>query len=298
MRLTREEVKTYLKRIGISDIQPPTLPYLVELQRAHVQKISWQTVNIFGGKPASIDIRESVGLILNHRSGYCFHLNGAFSTLLRSLGYQVSWHAAGVQSIDENFDVNHLGLIVHVPNDETGDKWIADVGMGVMPYGPILLKAGDYEQGPFSYSVKESSVVPNGWRFEHDPAYSSIGVELSLDVVTDLGIFMPAHEKLSRSAESPWKNLFVAQQIYAGGFNELKNCVWKKTNREGIEKTEIASKSLWLDVLAEIFHEPLINYSREERNELWKRVLEQHEGWKRMASMQGAPSGTSSVIMG
>ncbi|MGW8956539.1 arylamine N-acetyltransferase [Paenibacillus sp. NPDC055715] len=38
---------------------------------------------------------ESVQLILQGRSGYCFHLNGAFSVLLHSLGYRVCLHRAG-----------------------------------------------------------------------------------------------------------------------------------------------------------------------------------------------------------
>jgi len=85
--MKREEIKAYLSRIGISEIQPPTKSYLFELHKSHVKNLSWQTIDIFARKPAAIDVRQSVQLILNRRSGYCFHLDGAFSTLLRSLGY-------------------------------------------------------------------------------------------------------------------------------------------------------------------------------------------------------------------
>lgn len=90
--LNTAEIQAYLKRIGIDDIKEPTLEFLFELQRAHVQYLSWQTVDIFAGLPAEISLQDSIQLILQGRSGYCFHLNGAFSVLLRSLGYTVDWH--------------------------------------------------------------------------------------------------------------------------------------------------------------------------------------------------------------
>lgn len=41
--LTREEIKAYLSRLGISEIQEPTKAFLFELHRAHVR--------VFLGKP-------------------------------------------------------------------------------------------------------------------------------------------------------------------------------------------------------------------------------------------------------
>lgn len=55
--LTREEIRAYLNRIGIPKIEAPTKPYLFELHKAQVRNLSWQTVDIFGRKPAGIDSR-------------------------------------------------------------------------------------------------------------------------------------------------------------------------------------------------------------------------------------------------
>ncbi|MDR6722864.1 arylamine N-acetyltransferase [Paenibacillus amylolyticus] len=63
--LNPTEIKAYLKRIGIDEIKPPTLEFLSELQAAHVEYLSWQTVDIFAGRPAGIHLRESVELMLN-----------------------------------------------------------------------------------------------------------------------------------------------------------------------------------------------------------------------------------------
>lgn len=276
--LTNTETKAYLKRIGIADIQPPTKSYLFELHRAHVERIPWQTLDIFAGRPSSIDVGASVQLILSGRSGYCFHLNGAFSELLRSLGYKVFWHRAGVQPHGEEPRVNsfHIGLTVLLEHE----RWIIDAGLGDMPYEPLPLREGEYRQGPFVYQVTASGVAENGWRLVHDPLGASAGVDVAPEIVTDMGAFAPQHEAYSRSPDSPWVRLFLIRHRHASGSNELRGCIWSRREADGIVKTEVSAKSQWFDVLADIFGERLAAYSRPERDELWSKVQRQHEAWK------------------
>jgi arylamine N-acetyltransferase len=281
--MTRSEVKAYLKRIGIPDIQPPTLAYLTELHRAHVSAIPWQTVDIVAGRPASIDPVESVRLMLGNRSGYCFHLNGAFSMLLRSLGFRVYWHRAGVQPLGQEPRINsfHLGLTVGLTDEEGREqRYIVDVGLGDMPFEPIPLRIGTYEQGPLRYQVEWSGVVPGGWRLVHDPYASFAGVDYDPEDLESLEEFIPKHEYYSRSPDSPWMKLFLVRHRHAEGGNELRGCIWTKRSRDGIEKTELRTRSQWLDVLGDVFQEHLVHYSRLERDELWARVWNFHEEWK------------------
>ncbi|MBW5446547.1 arylamine N-acetyltransferase [Cohnella sp. CFH 77786] len=285
--LTNDEIKAYLRRIGIPDRQPPTLPYLIELHQAHVRNVPWQTVDIFAGKPVSIDLKASVQLLLSGRSGYCFHLNGAFSELLRSLGYRVSWHRAGVQPLGEEPRINsfHLGMTVNMENERGEEEsWIADVGLGDMPYEPLPLRAGNYEQGPLRYAVTESRVVQNGWRLVHDPQASFAGVDYDPEVLPSLEEFKPKHEHYSRSPESPWIDLFLVRHRHAGGSNELRGCVWSNRDGNGTRKTEIQTKTRWFEVLGDVFGETLANYSRLERDDLWKKARSKHEEWKRVKS--------------
>lgn len=286
--LTNGEMKDYLKRIGIYDIKPPTRSFLFELHKAHVERIPWETVDIFAGKPVSIDIKSSVQLMINRRSGYCFHLNGAFSELLRTLGYKVSWHRAGVQPMGEEPRVNsfHLGLIVCLENEESEDeRWIVEVGLGDMPYEPLPLHPGIYNQGPLTYRVMKSGVIKEGWRLEHDPHASFIGVDYAPDVVHDLEEFIPKHEQYSRSADSPWMNLFIVRHRHAIGSNELRGCILMKRENSRIEKDEIQSKKRWLEVLGDVFGEHLVNYSNQERDDLWKKVWKKHEEWKQSKAL-------------
>ncbi|OBZ12786.1 arylamine N-acetyltransferase [Bacillus sp. FJAT-26390] len=287
--LTSEEIKRYLNRIGIADIQAPTQSYLFELHKAHVKHISWQTIDIFAGRPASIDDKQIIELMLAGRSGYCFHLNGAFSILLRSLGYKVNFHRAGVQPVGTEPRVNgfHLGLTVTLTNESQIEEiWIVDVGLGDMPYEPLPLLAGVYQQGPFIYKVVESSVAPKGWRLEHVPVGSVVGVDYAPAIIKDLEPFKPNHEHYSRSADSPWLNLFILKQRHETGGNEIRGCIWTKREENETVKIEITNKSQWLDVLADQFGEKLVNYTKPERDELWGKVRRKHEEWKLSKALQ------------
>jgi N-hydroxyarylamine O-acetyltransferase len=283
--MTKEEIKAYLQRIGIPERETPDKAFLFELHKAHVEHLSWQTVDIYARKPAGIDLRGSVQLVTTGRSGYCFHLNGAFSTLLRSLGFQVSLHRAGVQPSGEQPRINsfHLGVTVRLADDQQeGQPWIVDVGLGDMPYEPLPLIYGEYEQAPLTYKVVPSGVVKDGWRLEHDSSKGSFpGVDYDPEVLPDLTEFIPKHEFYSRSPDSVWYNLFLIRQRGAAGSNELRGCMWTRCGSEGREKIEVTTRSQWLEVLGDVFGEHLVHYSREEQNELWKRVSAEHEEWKK-----------------
>lgn len=284
--ITQSEVRAYLNRLGISDIQSPTKGYLFELHKAHVARIPWQTLDIFAGKPTSIDIQESVQLMIHHRSGYCFHLNGAFTALLRALGYKVYWHRAGVQPLGQEPRINgfHLGITVSLLNEQLGEeeRWLVDVGLGDMPWEPIPLKFGQYIQGPFQYALEPSRITDGGWRLIHDPHYSYVGVDYAPDVVNSLELFKSNHEFYSRSPESPWMELFIVRQRHEQGMNELKGCIWRKWSGNTLDKIEISSKSEWFEILADIFNEPLVNYSMIERDLIWDKVNRQHQNWKKL----------------
>ncbi|MCG7383729.1 arylamine N-acetyltransferase [Paenibacillus sp. ACRRY] len=282
--LTDSELKSYLKRIHIDDIKPPTLEFLSELHRKRVQYLSWQTIDIFTGRPEAIDLAHSVRLVLQGRSGYCFHLNGAFSILLHSLGYKVQWHRAGVQPHGEQPRVNsfHLGLSVLLPEAGSGtERWIVDVGLGGMPFEPLPLRYEVYGEAPFTYNLTSSSVASGGWRLEYEPHGPSEGVDYAPEVLLTLDEFIPKHHFYSQSAESPWHNVFLLRQRDAVASNELRGCMLRTHTAEGIHKTEIQSYTDWRELLDGVFHEPLVRYSELERVEMWERIRVAHEEWKR-----------------
>ncbi|MFF2093313.1 arylamine N-acetyltransferase [Paenibacillus sp. NPDC058174] len=283
MLLDQHMRDSYLSRLGGFEAEPPTLPYLQRLHRAHVEKISWQTIDIFARRTISIDPQDSVRLINDQRSGYCFQLNGAFSLLLRTLGFKVTYHDSGIQPVglQPRIDSFHVGLLVELI-DEQGQpqQWIADVGLGDMLYDPVPLLSGSYEQQGFVYSVTGSDVAEGGWRLVHTPGYSYAGVDFAPEPLPDLNRFASRHHHYCHAPESPWLRVLLLQNRHAGGSNELRGCIWKSRTSSGVETTEITSKSQWFDIMAEVFNEPLADYSAPDKDALWSKVSRMHEEWK------------------
>lgn len=284
MLMTPEQIKAYLKRLGINEIHEPTKEYLFEIHKAHVEKIPWESVDVYAGRPRPIDYTDSVQLVLEHRSGYCFHLNGALYALLRSLGYQVSLHRGGVQSrgTEPRIDSFHVGLTVDLPIDSNhSEKWVIDAGLGDIPYEPLPLKYGTYQQGPLTCQLTESSVAVGGWRLEHDPRGPYAGVDIAPETVEDIKVFEPNHKHLSTSPESPFTQICLIKNRTAIGTNEMRGCIFTRIDHNGVTKTEVIQKGEWFGILADIFHEKLDDYSSTERDELWNKVYQDHQKWKR-----------------
>lgn len=102
------------------------------------------------------------------------------------------------------------------------------------------------------------------------------------EAITSLEEFIPKHEFYSRAAESPWHNAFLLRQRDEIRSHELRGCMLRTHDIEGIRKTEIQSYTEWRNVLTEIFHEPLVNYSELECQDMWERVQAAHTEWKRV----------------
>ncbi|MEH6941277.1 arylamine N-acetyltransferase family protein [Bacillus sp. JJ722] len=283
-----DEIFAYLHRLGIEEKKPPSKEYLFELHKAHMEKISWQTIDIFGGKQTTINERDSVQMIIQQRSGYCFHLNGAFYLLLRSLGFDVFIHCGGVQGrkSDPVIDSFHIGLSVDIDNNGEKEKWLVDVGLGDMPYEPIPLQTGIYQQAGFSYFIKKSTVDHSGWRLESSHPGSYLGVDYASKTTNSIDIFKMKHTFYSQSLDSPWRNLFLIQNRQANVCNELRGCIFKQRDSTNTLVTEITHKEQWLEVLSNIFNEKLVAYSATEKEELWRKVKKIHEERKNLLKVQ------------
>ena len=109
--------QAYLSRLGRSDPPPPTAAALRDLHARHVERIPYETLWLHLGEQRGIDPSDSAAHVAAGRGGgYCYHLNGAFSALLTTLGYDVQWHVGGVQrrgGESPGADSNHLVLTVH-----------------------------------------------------------------------------------------------------------------------------------------------------------------------------------------
>jgi arylamine N-acetyltransferase len=277
-------VEGYLRRLGVSHPGPPSIDALHALHAAHVEHIAYEVIDIHLGRPTSLDRRASVDRFVGrNRGGYCYHLNGGFSLLLESLGYAVRWHRAGVQgaSLPEPPGpdlANHLALTVSgLPSVDCPDGvWLVDAGLGDALHLPIPLRAGTYQQGPFSYRLRPSEVEPGGWRLDHDPSGSFIGMDMRMSTTATVDDFTARHHYMSTSPESGFVRTFCVQRRFADGVDVLTGCVYR---RSGAQPRTVDRPADWFSLLADVFHLPLTDLSAADRTRLWSGVYAKHEEW-------------------
>jgi N-hydroxyarylamine O-acetyltransferase len=76
----------YLARLGL-EREPPSVDALARIQRAHVERVPYETLWIHLGERWTVEpVASAERIARRRRGGYCFHLNGALSDLLRDLG--------------------------------------------------------------------------------------------------------------------------------------------------------------------------------------------------------------------
>lgn len=134
---------TYLHRLGVSGHEGPTSDLLHRLQRAHVQTIPYENLDVLSRKPVSLDpIDLFAKIVVGRRGGYCFELNILFGWLLRELGFDLEFRMGRVWLRDPETvpPRNHGTHVVRLDGREV----IADVGFGGRaPRRPLDLSSRD-----------------------------------------------------------------------------------------------------------------------------------------------------------
>ncbi|MFJ3838914.1 arylamine N-acetyltransferase family protein [Streptomyces sp. NPDC054904] len=272
------DIDGYLAVLGVERPAAPTADTLWELHRAQVERVAYETLDNQLGRLTGISAAESVARILRGRGGYCFHLNGAFAALLTALGYDVALHRAGIQDEVEDPEGpggDHLALTVLLD----GERWLVDTGLAGGMYEPLPLREGSYTQGPFTYAMTPSAVVPGGWRFTHDPRGAFTAMVFTPEPV-ELSSFAAKHVHLSASPESGFVRVLQAQLRDAKGVDMLRGCVLHRIDAAGTDLRTIESADDWYDVLADVFHLKLTDVDAAARAELWHRVRTAHQEWE------------------
>ena len=278
-QLSAADAERYLIRLGLPAQGPPSVAGLRALHAAHVERVAYETLEIHLGRPTTVDPLESVARILRGRGGYCFHLNGAFSTLLRHLGYDVTWHRGGVQGSPSDpapgAVATHLVLTVVCE----GSPWLVDAGLGDGPREPLPLRTGSHRQGDMAYRLGPSAVVPGGWRFDHDPSGAFHGMDFAPDPAGPAD-FVDQHRYLSTSPDSGFVRTLSVLRRDAGGVDELQGCVLGRTTGSASSKRELTTPGEWFAALEGVFGLDLGDTTRREREALWTRVRAGHEQWQ------------------
>jgi arylamine N-acetyltransferase len=278
------DIPGYLRRLRLGHLEgrAPSVEGLHLLHRAHAELVPYENVEIWLGRPTTVDPAESVSRILRGRGGYCFHLNGAFSALLAALGYRVARHFGGVQSTTERAagaTGNHLVLTVSgLPSAAAPEgRWLVDLGMGDGLHEPLPLAVGAFRQGPFAYALRPSGAEPGGWRFDHDPRGSFLGMDFRPDE-TRMSAFDDMHRHLSTSPESGFVRTLTVLRRDGAGCDCLRGLVLTRVGEDSSAVT-LDREADYFAALSDIFGLRLEDVARSERAALWSRLSTAHEEW-------------------
>jgi N-hydroxyarylamine O-acetyltransferase len=277
------DVAGYLARLGLERPSCPDAAWLVAAHRAHMERVPYENLEFQLGRATSVDPVESIARIVRGRGGYCFHLNGAFGTLLAAVGYDVTRHRGQVLGPGEEpdgaeVDVNHQALIVSCD----GVRYFVDCGLGDALYEPIPLADGCARhslQPPFTYRLEPWAACEGGWRFVHDPAAGSFASMVFAPQPVGPGAFAGAHRHLSTSPESGLVCNAVAARCTAAGSEVLRGRVLTTVTAAGAARRVIDARCEWYEVLADVFGLSLPDLDAPGRARLWERVSAAHAAW-------------------
>jgi arylamine N-acetyltransferase len=272
----------YLARLEV-DAEPPSAGALFRIHRAHLARVPYETLWIHMGERWTVEPGESVTRIATQgRGGYCFHLNGALSELLRALGYDVVRHVGGVHGPGGPGAAemtNHLVLTVHgLPTDANpGGDWYVDAGLGDALYEPLPLLAGTYEQGPLRFTLEPTPRGVGDWHFTHDPGGSFTGMvwrsePAAIDAFAERNVF------LSTSPESGFVKVLTVQRRDATGIDILHGLTLKRVGAGAFETT-LTTEVEFTEVLHEVYGLDLEAFGDDARAALWAKVHAAHERW-------------------
>jgi len=160
-------VEAYLERIGLTEVPPITPEGLAKIQRAHLESIPFENLDIIDGKvPLKLD-EDSLAdkIIVRKRGGICYEQNLLYKAALCGMGFKATMRGAGAR--DKFVTPDHAFVMVEFPPAEEGGEpefWLTDVGFGFNYAVPLKCEIGLVQNdGRSDYKVEDASDAGEGF---------------------------------------------------------------------------------------------------------------------------------------
>jgi N-hydroxyarylamine O-acetyltransferase len=218
----------YLERIGYQGPDEPTYETLVALERAHMLAVPFENLDIHRGRRLVLDREANFAKIVERRrGGWCYELNGVFSWLLETLGYDVTLIGSRVEwEGGRSRELAHMLMLV-----DLDQPYLVDVGFG---YGSV-------------------GVVPLA-----QAAGGVVAQRGGLDVVfttepRELADFQEMCDFQQTSPDSNFVRTRVCSKAVPDGYLRLRELVLTESLASGETARELSGEDEWLAVLRDRF---------------------------------------------
>lgn len=145
------EIAQYLQRIGMDNTKGGGLKTLSQLQLQHMLHVPFENLDVIHHIPIPLDVNTYYRkVVLNHRGGFCYELNGLFNWLLQSLGFHSGLVSATINRPDGSWAKagSHACIIVKLDQ-----PYLVDVGFGDSARIPLPLTGETREDVSGVYRV-------------------------------------------------------------------------------------------------------------------------------------------------
>jgi N-hydroxyarylamine O-acetyltransferase len=243
------DIAAYLERIKYRGPLEPNLATLRELHKAHMLAVPFENLDIHLGREIALDEQKIYSKVVKQRrGGFCYELNGAFASLLRSLGYDVEMLSAGVAREAGGFGppFDHMTLLVRLE-----DLWLADVGFGDSFREPLRPdEPGEQAQEWGAYRVARDGEYRILERREGDLWEPQYRFTLQPYELADFAGMCRYHQT---SPESTFTQRRTCSLATPDGRITLANMRFVTTTRDGRQESELANQEEYRAALRERF---------------------------------------------
>lgn len=257
------DLDAYLARLGISaDMAlPPTGETLTRLHRAHLAAIPFENLDIMLGRGVRADLTSIEGkLVKARRGGYCFEHGQVFGAALERVGFTVDRLLARVWRPEVVSARTHLTLRVRSGKEETA--WLADVGFGSGPPGPVPLGAtGPHEIDGWTFAVTDCG--PRAFQLRELQGDQWVAL-YTVEEATVYPVDIEMSNHFTATFPGSW---FTHQPIIArrdpDAIRSLLGRAYTVTRRRHVKERRELNDREWADALGSVFGLALSEADRE-----------------------------------
>ncbi|QUW22421.1 arylamine N-acetyltransferase [Sporosarcina sp. Marseille-Q4063] len=148
------DIELYLKRFHALSFKEVSLQNLGEIQNLHLEHIPFENLDVIRRIPIYLNLKTIYEkIVMKHRGGYCYEVNGLFHALLCELGYDAHLVSATVlrQTGEWAKADTHAAILVNLE-----EPYLVDVGFGAAcPRLPVPLNGDKKVDVNAAYTITQ-----------------------------------------------------------------------------------------------------------------------------------------------